>query len=154
MNRFRVVVLANLAMLAGCNEPISPPSAPARGLQLGTQVFSLTPGAAGIASERQLGFSTPQPEWFRLTVDRSKETGELHYHITFVPGPPTAEDHAFLSGGVPCMTSKKLVTALSGCVVDAGNREGERGFIILNPNFDDGRPHWFPLSALGLDSEP
>lgn len=62
--------------------------------------------------------------------------------------PASPEDHVFASGGIKVVVLKRQMEMFRGAQIDYGEKNGEHGFLVNNPNFEgELLKKWGPIVA-------
>ena len=91
----------------------------------------------------------------RLEASRPKNVCSPQHAMRFEMEKPSADDHAFDSGGIRVVVLKRQLEMLDGTEIDFGEKKKVQGFIIDSPNFNvDLLDKWGPVLASDPLSAP
>jgi Fe-S cluster assembly iron-binding protein IscA len=74
--------------------------------------------------------------WVRVEVQLPGGPETLRHTLDIDLDSPRAKDREFQSGGLPVVVLADQVEMLRGCTVDHGEKDGQIGFKIKNPQFE------------------
>ncbi|VTT97579.1 iron-sulfur cluster insertion protein : Uncharacterized protein OS=Candidatus Entotheonella sp. TSY1 GN=ETSY1_00695 PE=4 SV=1: Fe-S_biosyn [Gemmataceae bacterium] len=160
----KLVAVACAAVALGCRqEPAAEPSAPSAGATLpvappprpAPPVVTVTPKAAAVilGQIEQLRAEIPAGATPCLRVRVVPGGCQGFMHKLDVDTVTTPGDRVFTSAGVGVVVAERQAEMLRGTRVDFGEKDGQQGFKVDNPNFTGNwTKKWLPVLEADRDA--
>jgi iron-sulfur cluster assembly accessory protein len=137
---------------AAAGPPVAPPPRPVTG----PPVVAVSPKAAEmiLSQIEQLRSEMPAGATPRLRVRVVPGGCQGFMHKLDVDTVTTSGDRVFTSAGVSVVVAERQADMLKGTLVDFGEKDGQQGFKVDNPNFTgDWTKKWLPILEAERDAK-